>query len=355
MASSGRPPSVLAVIVALVGAPVLVIFALAGPVEAAAVLDAAKRKCVPSETAPPAGPYYGGPLIDSHFHMPPPVNGGTQPALGRNVSLAGIACTLHAEETDQVFAFFPVFPEDRYERFINVARNAKRRYPKLFVPFIMPPGRDDVPPTVNARKLTKMLKSAPGLFQGYGEIGLYAIEGREADDYPPDGSMFKKIYRVVRRQGMMVYLHPGEGHQDNLERALQWFPQVDFLVHGEQIESAIDGLMERYQNIYFTANDLYGDQYLLHPGETKGSFLDALRDFGPLLEKDLATWKARIEAHPNQYMWGTDRGDAVWTFDKEVGKTLADYARTFIGRLDPAVQAKFAYENAERLATAARS
>ena len=57
-----------------------------------------------------------------------------------------------------------------------------------------------------------------------------------------------------------------------------------------------------------------------------------------------------IEAHPDQFVWGTDRGGiALWTFDLVVGQTLVDYARAFIGRLDPTVQEKFAYKNAERL------
>lgn len=107
--------------------------------------------------------------------------------------------------------------------------------------------------------------------------------------------------------------------------------------------------MGKYPNIYFTANDLYGDQYLLHPGGSKEAFLAALKDYEPLLEKDLATWKDLIEAHPDQFMWGTDRGSATWTFDKEVGEALAKYVRAFIGRLDPEVQEKFAYKNAERL------
>ena len=104
----------------------------------------------------------------------------------------------------------------------------------------------------------------------------------------------------------------------------------------------------------FEDTSLYGDQYLLNTRETKQSFLAALADFEPLLEKDLAAWKELIEEHPDRFVWGTDRGDAVWTFDREVGRTLVDYGRAFIGRLDPGVQAKFAYQNAETLISKAR-
>ena len=198
--------------------------------------------------------------------------------------------------------------------------------------------------------MKEMLDFAPGLFQGYGEIGLYALGGRrEADDYPPDASIFQGLYPVVAEHNLIVYLHPGKGHADNFEKVLKEHPVIDFIVHGEQIENEIGNLMEKYSNVYFTVNDLYGDQYLLNIRENKSTFLASVDNFEPLLEEDLATWKEPIESHPDQFMWGTDRGDAVWTFDLEVGQTLVDYGRTFIGRLDPDVQEKFAYKNAESL------
>ena len=60
-------------------------------------------------------------------------------------------------------------------------------------------------------------------------------------------------------------------------------------MHGEEIENAIADIMERHSNIYYTVNELHGRQYLLRPGETKESFLAAMEDYEPLLEKDLAT------------------------------------------------------------------
>ena len=225
-----------------------------------------------------------------------------------------------------------------------------QEYPDRFVPFLMPPGPDDVPPTADAHDIGEMLALHPSLFQGYGEIGLYEPKGRrEADDYPPDAPMLLDIYQGVIEYNLAVYLHPGEGHVDNLERVLQQHPKTSFILDGEQVEEEIGRLMGEYSNVYFTVNDLYGDQYLLNLNESKDSFLAALENYEPLLEKDLATWKDLIEAHPDQFLWGTDRGDAVWTFDLEVGQTLVGYGRAFIGRLAPEVQERFAYKNAERL------
>ena len=56
-----------------------------------------------------------------------------------------------------------------------------------------------------------------------------------------------------------------------------------------------------------------------------------------------------IERHAEQFLWGIDRGDAVWNYDIDVGQAQVKLARTFIGRLDPTVQENVAYKNAQGL------
>ena len=89
----------------------------------------------------------------------------------------------------------------------------------------------------------------------------------------------------------------------------------------------------------------------LRDGESKSRFLAILGDYGPLIEKDLANWQELIETYPDRFMWATDRGNTagLWTHDPDVGQILVNYARAFIGRLEPAVQERFAYENARSL------
>jgi hypothetical protein len=302
---------------------------------------------------------YSGPLIDTHFHIPHIPDSPARPLdtlekvkplLGRNIFVDDLVCTLKHEGTTSVFAFFPVWPNVESRFPLEVANRTMQEHPDVFVPFVMPPGPDDVPPTADAQTLISMLATTPGLFRGYGEIGLYELgTRRKGSDYPPDAPILLGIYPVALEHNLVVYLHPGWGHEDSLERVLAQYPEVSFIVHGEQIESQIGDLMTRYANVFFTVNDLYGDQYLLNTRESKESFLAALADHQPLLLKDVATWKELIEQHPDRFMWGTDRGDAVWTFDREVGQTLANYGRAFIARLDPSVQERFAYKNAERL------
>jgi len=98
-------------------------------------------------------------------------------------------------------------------------------------------------------------------------------------------------------------------------------------------------------------NDLHGREYPLGDRNSKSRFLAILGDYSPLIEKDLATWQEPIETYPDRFMWATDRGGSagLWSYDSDVGQILVDYAREFIGRLDPEVQERFAYENAQRI------
>lgn len=324
-------------------------------------------KCAPYKGPRYGSLYYNGPLIDSHYHIPsipddplskekPKVN----PVLGRNLKIADINCTLQQEKTKKVFAFFPVYPEI-YKHQLKVVYKTMKRYPKRFVPFIMPPDDDGSPtgsPTVNAKTLEKMLKVYPKLFKGYGEIGLY---GRDdgAGALPPDSKRLMNIYPVIRKHKLAVYFHLGEGDDDNLARVLKKYPDIKFIFHGDQLISyengvqnlsVIENLISKYPNLYYTVDELYGDDFLLKPSVTKAQFLAHLDNYETLLKEDLTTWKGIIERHPDQFMWGTDRSDqVVWSHHTDVGQALANYGRAFIAQLDQNVQERFAYKNAERL------
>ncbi len=319
---------------------------------------------------PAFGESYDGKLIDTHYHIadiPDSSPGDNEdeilddsPVLGKNIKITDIVCTLQQENTAKIFAFFPVYPEIP-EQMIEVAKKTMERYPETFVPFIMPPDHDNDQSgssTVSAVVLQEMLAIYPELFQGYGEIGLYEREDGAAE-LPPDAPRLLDIYPVVRDHHLVVYFHLGEGHKDNFERVLQQNPDINFIWHGDQLISYgggrqnlndVEDILSNHPNVYYTIDELYGDIWMIKPDKTKEEFLTYLQGYKTLLEKDLNTWKAAIERHPDQFMWGTDRSDQVlWSHDPEVGQALASYGRAFIARLDPAVQEKFAYKNAERL------
>lgn len=289
--------------------------------------------------------YYTGALIDTHLHIPSPEDSDNgNPVLWKDITMKDIACTLRAEGTQSAWSFFPVHVgSPPYDQFYKAAEQAEVNYPDLFVRFINPPGKQSGVPTVTVNRLRTFLTDTGDLFQGYGEIGLYNYAG-------PDAEIFEKIYPVLRKRKLLVYYHPGVDQLASFAEVLMANPDINFIVHGEQIEQDIGTLMDQYPNIYFTVNDLYGDQYLLHQNETSAGFLEKTADYETLLQQDLSTWQAVIEAHPNQFLWGTDRGGvAAWTLNKKVGRRLADYGRAFIVRLDPDVQELFAYKNAQRL------
>ena len=180
---------------------------------------------------------------------------------------------------------------------------------------------------------------------------------------PPDSKRMMEIYELVREHSLIVYVHLGQGQKESFENALSAFPEVHFIWHGDQLITGsginqdlqeIDDILNSHSNVYYGVDELYGDVWLLRQDSSKEKFLAHFDNPEPLLEQDVATWKAFIERHPDQVIWGTDRGGGgvLWSLDPEVGITLTSYARAFIARLDPAVQEKFAYKNAERLLVA---
>lgn len=317
---------------------------------------------------------YKGELIDTHIHIPHVPDGPVtdvfpddddRPLLGVNVSIADYVCMMDSEGTKAVFAFFPVW-DPIQEESLTVVKETLKRYPQRFVPFIMPPDHDDRPdgfPTITASVLQEMLAVFPGMFSGYGEIGLYARGDhggpKGAPELLPNAARLKDIYPVVRKNSLLVYFHLGEGQNEEFEEALAANPDINFIWHGDQLIpsrdgrqdlSFIEGILSRHPNAYYGVDELYGDTWLLTPEVSKQEFLNHFKESEPLLVQDLATWKGFIERHSNQVLWGTDRGwSAPWSLDADVALALNNYSRAFIGRLSPAAQEKFAYQNAERL------
>ena len=115
-------------------------------------------------------------------------------AAGRkNVTITELAYLLRTDGTDGAFAFFPVSPHIQ-DRLLDLAYRLMEENADVFVAFIMPPGSDDAEPTVDAATPEDMVSTYPGLSMGYGELGLYEIEGRRDTDFPPDAVIFQEIY-----------------------------------------------------------------------------------------------------------------------------------------------------------------
>ncbi len=311
---------------------------------------------------------YAGPMIDAHIHMAAipdgPAGSTVEPgeglALGVNTVVEDYLCMMNTEGTRKALVFFPVW-EPATKPMLDVVKRTMEKYPDRFVPFIMPPANDGSPdgfPTVDAAELEQMLKVSPGLFRGYGEIGLYARDGG-APELKPDSQRLMDIYSVVRENKLLVYFHLGRGQKDEFEKVLEQNRDLTFIFHGDQlIEDAgggdnlqlIDEILTKHPNVYYGIDELYGDVFLMREGVSKEQFIAHFENSEPLLEKDLKSWEWFINKHPDRVLWDTDRGGSVrWALDPDLAIVLNNYSRTFIGRLDPAVQEKIAYRNAERL------
>jgi len=313
--------------------------------------------------------YYEGTLIDTHFHIPtipdsPPglesEDEKTRPYLGLNFKIADIVCLQEQENISKVFAFFPVYP-GMDQQHVEVVKQTMEKYPNKFVPFIMPPDSDGDPkgfPTVKATELEKMLNVYPGLFKGFGEIGLYEREGG-AKELPPDSQRLQEIYPIVRKNKLLVYFHLGEGQKERYEKVLSANPDINFIFHGDQLIQCaeckqtldeVEDILYNHPNVYYGVDELYGDVITNRFDLTKEQFISHFDKWEKWMERDIETWKGFIERHPNQVLWGTDRGgDVLWALDSDIGLIYTRYTRAFIAKLDPAVQENFAYKNAEKL------
>ena len=169
----------------------------------------------------------------------------------------------------------------------------------------------------------------------------------------------KELYTVADKHNLIVMMHPIEGQQQAIEEVLRDYPKVQFLFHGvERLSSAsmfLDTFLEKYPNAHYSVDiDLFGEDSsgrpLLATSAGKQSFINQFKqNWQSALNKKISFWKSRIEKHPDQFLWGTDRGEYAWHYDQDINALLEEYSRAFIGQLDPAVQEKYAYKNAENL------
>jgi predicted TIM-barrel fold metal-dependent hydrolase len=309
---------------------------------------------------------YQGPLIDTHFHIStiPDANPDgpedwkeekfyTSP--GVNMAMSDYICTLKNDGTSgKVFAFFPVYPNIEWQS-LKLVKRTMERYPDTFVPFINAPDGDLG--SVDGPTLKRMLGAYPGLFKGFGEQGLYAAA---APELPPDSKRMLGTYPVVRENNLVIYFHLGVGQEDSWEKILKANRDITFIWHGDNLAinpqvgrsslKIIEGILSRNPNVYYGVDELYGDIVLINTESNAKKAVSYIKENKEsLLKKDLATWKGFIEDHPDQVIWGTDRGSYLYSLDIELGRAMSDYTRAFIAGLDPSVREKFAYKNAERL------
>ncbi len=302
--------------------------------------------------------YYTGPLIDAHLHMPVfsqtvssiAIQSGFQdtPAFDNELSSDYFICLFKSEGISKTFGFY-IAPNVVLEQSINGVKDIEERHPGKIVAFYMPTPIASLNPDVS--QVEKIILENKGVYKGIGEIKVAFSEVPNAD---PEDSEYLALYEIADRHHLIVMLHPNSNNKEATDRVLTKYPNVKFLLHGGDSESWIADLMKNHKNVYYSIDasitSLYGfsvEHQIKSPGKEK--WLEYMnQNFDSKLDEAITTWKPIIKAYPDRFTWGTDRWYR-WQFDAEVGAAVEEFGRSFIGELDPSVQDKFAYKNAERL------
>ena len=294
--------------------------------------------------------YYTGPLIDSHMHFPTVFEvptfifnslGFQQFAtLGKDITVDELICSMDKGNIKSLIGFH-LTQSFNTGQIIDTANKIDKRHPGRVHHFIMP--SPFLSPIFPPNDLDSILKSNPGLFKGYGELGFYL---EPLLKYSPDDEILLQTYDVAEKHNLIVMIHP-DGHQKyDLKRAFENNPNVIFFIHGGESEHYIQELME-YPNVFYSLDANLFDNF--YAAKDKEEFLPELRrNFYTRLNGNVNKWKTIIEDHPDRFTWGMDRA-LIWHYDEEVVGLLEEFSRAFIGKLSPEVQEKFAYQNAERM------
>ena len=289
-----------------------------------------------------AAPYYTGPLFDAHFHMPPTYeeqdDGWRPPVLGKEVTLDQILCYFDKEKVIGAYAFH-FWEYGNLEQSINDAAEIQKQSPYIHL-FL-------IPSELEAKELDEIINSHSGVFEGFGEIVYYDPERSGAT---PDDPISLETYQVAAKHGLIVMFHPDQNQMAKVEHALQKNPNTMFLLHGWESQDYISELMDKYPNVYYSVDSatLYAFNGVLIKGPKEKFISQFKQEFNSMLNDKVAKWGPQIEKHPDSFVWGTDRA-ADWHYNEEISVLFEEFARGFIGRLNPAVQEKYAYKNAEKM------
>ncbi len=306
-----------------------------------------------------SAPHYGGPLFDAHFHMPTLIdfniaghdagpagafNTATRdPVLGKDVELKNLLCTFDKENVVGAIGF-TIGIEEKLGDVVREAKQVNEESSGKIKLFLMPG-------MFKMASLDTALLADADVFSGFGEMAFYVFPYLGV---PPDAPSVMEVYALAEKHKLVVMMHPNSGQAGSIETMLKKYPNVRFLLHGPEIENSIASLVAKYPNVYYSI-----DAILIRPSGSPGGLIyttnsvSALKaaftqNYDQMLSSAVNTWKATIEKHPDRFLWGTDRA-YLWHYDEEVSRLLEEFGRDFIAELDPTVQEKFAYKNAQKL------
>lgn len=319
-----------------------------------------QQPCAIPKTTPklPHEKYYAGQLIDSHVHMPVSskmvstvaIRSGFKgmPAYDSRLNIDYLTCLFDSEGIAQTFGFH-IIPNMVTDASLDTVRLLQERYGDKYAHFYMPTQLGSLNPS--PEKVDEILTENP-FFKGYGEV---KFDFSEINNEGIEDPQYLEAYALAEKHGLAIMMHPAPNHKEAVIRLLKKHPNVNFLFHGSnELKSWMDEILSDYKNAHYSLDanlvDLFGwEPKHFNEGVAKQEFMAYMdSNFDKKLQEDVLQWKSFIEKHPDQMTWGTDRW-YNWHFDEDVGALLEEFGRAFIAELDPSVQEKFAYKNAQKL------
>lgn len=321
-----------------------------------------EKLCDPFEkpfefTVEPSGTVYEGPLFDAHLHL-----------TGKDSEDGGIEddkLFINTDNADGLFAMFDrngvigmigflainheyfVAIEEWTDPFLKQTREVMSRHCGI-IPFIFPDSLIGITPQkfFTTDLLDQYIEEYP--IRGIGEIHVDQENPLYGNIRLNDDKMFE-LYTYAAENNLVVMIHPRESDLADLDDALEQNSNTIIILHGDEgIENIIPPLLDKHRNLYYSLDAGLMYPYSMQIADmTKEEFLGNLDVmYDEILTLSLQNWKPLIEKYPDRIMWGTD---ALSTWHFEVYPEVVRFGRDFIGQLDPAVQEKYAYKNAEEL------
>lgn len=310
-------------------------------------------------------PYYTGPLIDAHVHMPvsSKIVAAVAKRLGSvefNLSIFNntltrdyFTCLFEGEGISQNVGLFLTTRFSLGQELYTI-KKFQKEYPGKVSPFFMPAPFDIL--RVSPKDIRKTLDKNPGLFRGIGEL-------KPLDGTTMDNSHYLELYKIANDYNLIIMMHPHFADKETVKNILKQYPDVTFLFHGgdkpnvdkERNGSAefIAEIMKEFNNVYFSLGTAeisgYSREHASKMPDKEGLWNYRREHFDSEIAALVKKWRPLIEKYPDRFMWETDRQRPQWIFDEDFGHFLEEAARTFIGKLSLAVQEKFAYKNAKKL------
>lgn len=322
-----------------------------------------------------SGSYYEGPLFETSLQLGD--GGDNSPSAETLVAL------MNQHNVVRAMAMFGLDADDDSDQdvegdqglgFIRTIVNAA---PCRISPFfVRGSGEKNSLDTENLNTVLTTTKNKFGtqIMRGIGELEIYKESWGLLD---ANDSQLTAVYDIAKENDLNIFSHWAGGPdrlgpdvglpqrttsiQASLEATLKAYPDVNFIFHlfPTDIETAVFNLMDTYSNFYFSVDLSHFLQRtpwqcgLLECFSENADPVSAfVQEFDANVQKMLNQavdrYKPLIEAHPNQFLWGTENVE-LYDFNASVYGRAITFTRAFIAQLEPSVREKFAYRNAEGL------